>query len=382
MIHSVAEIPLNRPTFVGSEADLVRRAIDDNSLSGDGFFTRQCRAKLQTLHLNSRVLMTSSCTHALELSALLLDLKSGDEIIMPSFTFVSTANAFLLRGARLVFADVDERTLNLDPARVEALITERTKAIVLVHYGGIACDMVAFSSLAERFGLDLIEDNAHGLFGSFDGRPLGTFGRFSTLSFHGTKNLTCGEGGALVLNNPSDFERAEIMREKGTNRAQFIRGEVDKYSWVSVGSSYLPSELCMAHLFAQLDQYERIQHRRLELWNAYRDELSGWATASKVRLPFVPDGCEHPAHVFYLLFPHSELRDEAMESLKKVGVRTAFHYVPLHTSPMGHSLGWSAGELPVTESVAARLLRLPLYFNLSDEEHVRVCQAVRELKVI
>jgi dTDP-4-amino-4,6-dideoxygalactose transaminase len=314
------------------------------------------------------------------MTALLLGVKEGDEVILPSFTFVSTANAFVLRGARPVFADVHPETLNLDETQLERLITPRTRAIIPVHYAGVACAMDGILAVAEKHGIAVAEDNAHGLFGRFRGKALGTFGSLATLSFHETKNIVCGEGGALLINDRKLAERAEIIREKGTDRSKFFRGLIDKYTWVDLGSSYLPSEFLAAFLFGQLEQRRRIQAARHRLWNAYYDALTPWAGKHGFRLPAVPEGCDHPAHIFFLLAPSLAARQGLMQHLKSKGIGSAFHYLPLHLSAMGVRYGGKPGDCPVTERAADCLLRLPMYYSLSDEDQARVLTAVTEFQ--
>ena len=367
-------IPFNRPHLVGTEIGYISDAVARGHLSGDGFYTDSCHALLRGLVGGGRPLLTTSCTHALEMSALLLDIRPGDEVIVPSFTFVSTANAFALRGAELVFVDIRPDTLNLDERLLAEAITERTKAIVVVHYAGVACEMTLIQSLARRHGVAVVEDNAHGLGGSYRGEPLGSFGALSTLSFHETKNIQCGEGGALVLNDPELAARAEILREKGTNRSQFFRGQVDKYTWVDIGSSYLPSDLLAAYLYGQLEAFPDMQKRRLAIWERYADELRDWAGGQGVQLPFVPGHVEHPAHLFYALLPDLACRSLFIEHMASRGVHTVFHYVPLHSSPQGR--GYGGGQCPVTDDVSSRLVRLPLYAGLTEDQQERVVAAV------
>jgi dTDP-4-amino-4,6-dideoxygalactose transaminase len=366
----------NRPAVTGREIDYMRQALDNGAISGDGVFTRRCHAQVEAITGARKALLTTSCTHALEMAALLLDLQDGDEVICPAFTFVSTINAFVLRGARPVFVDTRPDTLNLDETQLAAAITPRTRAIVVVHYAGVACEMDAIQSIAIAHDVPIVEDNAHGFMGAYEGRPLGSFGRLSTLSFHETKNLTCGEGGALLVNDERLIERAEIVREKGTNRSRFFRGEIDKYTWVDVGSSYLPSDLLAAYLFAQLEAREAIQRRRHEIWSAYQAALGGWARQHGVRLPIVPPGCEHPAHIFYLLLPSLDARSDLIDWMRRHQILTVFHYQPLHLSDMGRRFGGRAGQCPVTEDVADRLLRLPLYFQLTASEQARVVDTI------
>jgi dTDP-4-amino-4,6-dideoxygalactose transaminase len=365
-------IPFNRPYRSGREAEYIARAIASDHWRGDGPFTRAATRSLSDHLGGAAVLLTTSCTHALELAALLLAIGPGDEVIVPSFTFVSTASAFALRGARVVFADIDPSTLNLDPAAVAARITAHTKAIVPVHYAGVACDLDALAQL----GVPLIEDNAHGLFGRWHGRPLGTFGALATQSFHDTKNIGCGEGGALVCNDAAHLERAEILREKGTNRARFFRGQVDKYTWVDVGSSFLPSDLLAAVLAAQLDQADAIQAARHAVWNRYHHELGGWCHTHGVAQPHVPAGAEHPAHIYWLRVRDLATRTRLLAHLAAHGINATFHYQPLHLSEVGRRAGGSAGDCPITEAVADTMLRLPLFASLTSPEVDRIVAAV------
>lgn len=371
-------IPFNRPSIVGKEMEYVAQAVANGHISGDGEFTKRCRRLLEEALGVKKALLTTSCTHALEMAALLLNIQPGDEVIVPSFTFVSTINAFVLRGARPVFADIRPDTLNLDEDKLEGLITNRTKAIIIVHYAGVACEMEKILDLGNRFGIPVIEDNAHGLFGKYKGKPLGTFGRFATQSFHETKNFSCGEGGALLLNHAEDIERAEILREKGTDRSRFFRGLVDKYTWVDVGSSYLPSDMLAAFLLAQLEERDRIQVRRKQIWETYYDQLSDWAEANKVGLPTIPAHCEQSYHMFYLLMPSLAARQELIAHLRHAGILSVFHYLPLHLSPMGRKFGGKEGDCPVTEDISNRLLRLPIYFDLAKwEPQIVVKRALR-----
>jgi dTDP-4-amino-4,6-dideoxygalactose transaminase len=369
-------IPFNRPAIVGGEFDRVREAIEGGQISGNGPFGRRVERMLGEELGQARVLLTTSCTHALEMAALLLGVAPGDEVVLPSYTFVSTANAFALRGARPVFVDVRPDTLNLDETKVEAAIGPRTKAIVPVHYAGIGCEMDALGEIAARRGVPIVEDNAHGLFASYRGRPLGTFGSLATQSFHETKNFSCGEGGALVVNDPAFVERAEILREKGTNRARFFRGQVDRYSWVDVGSSWVLSDLLAAFLLAQLEQKEKVMAARKRIWERYSEGLAAWACSNGVVLPTVPAECESSWHMFHLLLPDLARRQALIAHLGALGILAVFHYVPLHLSDMGRAAGWKPGDLPVTENVADRLLRLPLFNDLSEEDQGRVIEAV------
>jgi dTDP-4-amino-4,6-dideoxygalactose transaminase len=374
-------IPFNRPTHVGKESEYMQQAVKNNHISGDGQFTKKSHTLLEAILGVPKVLLTTSCTHALEMSALLLDLKDGDEVIVPSFTFVSSINAFVLRGAKPVFADIRTDTLNLDESRLEALITPKTRAIVVVHYAGVGCEMDAIMEIANRHGLPVIEDNAHGLFGKYRGKYLGTFGAMATQSFHETKNFTSGEGGALLINDRKYIEDAEILREKGTNRSRFFRGQVDKYTWVSVGSSYLLSDMLAAFLFAQLEEREKIQSARQRIWETYYKELGAWAEENTVSMPFVPAHCEQTYHMFYLLFPNLEKRTAAIAHLKERGIQAVFHYLPLHLSPMGEKYGGKPDDCPVTERISDQLLRLPFYTNMTEDEQRNVIVALKEFSV-
>jgi len=374
-------IPFNRPCLAGNEYRYIAQAIANGHASGDGPFTRKCHELLEQELAVSKVLLTTSCTHALEMAALLLDCQSGDEIIVPSFTFVSTANAFALRGARIVFADIRPDTLNLDESRLESLITPRTKAIVPVHYAGVACEMDTICEIAQRRSVRVVEDNAHGLFARYKGRLTGTLGCLGAQSFHETKNITCGEGGALVVNDPELTERALIIREKGTNRNQFFRGQVDKYTWVDLGSSYLPSDLLAAFLLAQLEARGGIQKKRRRVWEYYSQHLQSWAQENNVTLPFVPLHCEQAYHMFYIVAPSAEYRDALISYLKAQGILSVFHYVPLHLSDMGRKFEARPGDCPVTEDISGRLLRLPFYNDLTEQEQARIVSVVTCFKM-
>ena len=374
------KIPFNRPCFQGKELAYIAEAIHRGQIAGNGTFTQRCQAQLSQELRGAKVILTTSCTDALEMAAILFDLAPGDEVIMPTFTFVSTANAFALRGARPVFVDIRPDTLNLDETRVARAVTPRTRAIVPVHYAGVGCEMEALTAIADTNDLWMVEDNAHGLFGRFAGRPLGTFGDLATLSFHETKNFTCGEGGALVVNAGEFADRAEIIRDKGTNRARFFRGEVDKYSWVDVGSSFLPSDILAAFLLAQLEARERIQKQRKEIWDYYAEHLRDWADGRGVALPTVPPQCEQAYHMFYLLMPSLAARQAMMEHLRGAGILAVFHYAPLHLSAMGIARGGKAGDCPVAEDVADRLLRLPFYNDFSEDDQKAVIAAIRSCK--
>jgi dTDP-4-amino-4,6-dideoxygalactose transaminase len=375
---STYHIPLNKPSLAGNEFRYMADALERGHISGDGSFTERCQALLEQLLQVKKVLLTPSCTHALEMTALLLTIEPGDEVIIPSFTFVSTANAFVLRGARPIFIDIRPDTLNLDDTQLERLITPRTKAIVAVHYAGVGCEMKPILEIAGRHGVAVVEDNAHGLFGKYRGKYLGTFGCLAALSFHETKNITCGEGGALIINESQYVERAEIIREKGTNRSRFFRGEVDRYTWIDLGSSYLPSDLLAAFLYAQLEAREQIQAKRRRVWEFYYEHLRLWAEENNVRLPIIPPSCEQSYHMFYLLMPSLHERRALIEHLKARGILSAFHYLPLHLSEMGRRFGGRPGGCPVTEDVSSRLLRLPFYNDLTESDQALVVAAIKE----
>lgn len=373
-------VDFNRPVPVGNELDYIRQAVAAGHLSGDGPFTKKCHAFLENALGVRKALLTTSCTHALEMSAILLDVQPGDEVIIPDFTFVSTVNAFVLRGAKPVFLDVRPDTLNLDESKLEDAITPQTKAIVPVHYAGVACEMDSIMETAARRSIPVVEDNAHGLFGKYKGKYLGTYGSLATQSFHETKNFSCGEGGALLVNDPVLVERAEIIREKGTNRSRFFRGQVDKYTWVDIGSSYLPSDMLAAFLYAQFEERERIQSHRKRVWDMYFAGLKEWANSHDVRLPVVPEGCEQAYHMFYLLMPSLNLRQKFIAYLRGRGIYSVFHYLPLHLSNMGQSFGGKAGDCPVTERISDQLVRLPFHNALTGNEQEQVMDTILEFK--
>jgi len=374
------EIPFNRPSVAGNEFRYITEALAQGHISGGGPFAARCQALLEQQLGVPKVLLTTSCTHALELAALLLDVREGDEVIVPSFTFVSTVTAFVLRGVRPRFIDVRPDTLNLDESQLERAITPRTRVILPVHYAGVGCEMDAILDTAARHGIAVVEDNAHGLFGKYRGKPLGTFGCLAAQSFHETKNINCGEGGALLINDPRLGERAEIIREKGTNRSRFFRGLVDKYTWVDVGSSYVPSDILAAYLYAQLEARERIQAARRRLWEYYHRHLRDWAGKRNVVLPRVPAHCEQAYHMYYLLLSSLEQRQALIAHLRERGIMGVFHYQPLHLSEMGRRLGGKEGDCPVTEAVSDRLLRLPFYNELTEADQARVVGAVAEFR--
>ena len=370
------KIPFNKPYFEGKELVYIAEAINRGHISGDGHFTRKCSEFFETEFRCKRALLTTSCTHALEIAALLLDLKPDDEVIVPSFTFVSTANAFAMHGAKIIFADIRPDTLNIDHAQLENLITDRTRAIVPVHYAGIGCEMDTIMNISNRHNLTVIEDNAHGLFGKYKNQYLGSFGQMSTLSFHETKNFSCGEGGALLLNDPSYIQHAEIIREKGTNRSQFFRGEVDKYTWMEIGSSYLPSDMLAGFLYAQLEERQHIMDHRSKIWDYYNNNLAKWAKQKGVRPPFVPSHCEQSCHMFYLIMPSLEMRQSFIDYMRSHGIHCVFHYQPLHLSKMGLKYGGKTGQCPVCENVSDRLVRLPFYNKLSNEDQDYIIEKI------
>ena len=365
-------IPFNKPTYLGHEPEYIAESLSLSHISGDGAYSRKCHAYLEGRLGVPRALLTTSCTHALEMSAFLLDIKPGDEVIVPAFTFVSSINAFVLRGAVPVFADIRPDTLNIDETQLPHLITDRTRAIVLVHYAGVACEMDEIMAVAGEHGIAVVEDNAHALFARYRGRYLGTFGEMATQSFHETKNFTCGEGGALLINDIEMVDRAEIIREKGTNRSRFFRGQIDKYTWVDVGSSYLPSDLLAAHLWAQLERADQVQTRRRDIWDYYQLNLEEWAAAHNVGLPTIPAYVEQAYHMYYLILPSLACRTALINHLKSRSILSVFHYLPLHLSDMGKQFEGKEGDCPVTEDIADRLLRLPFYHSLTHEEQDEV----------
>jgi len=374
-------VPFNKPSIVGSELEYVRASIASGHISGDGGFTKKCQTFFETNYPVKKALLTTSCTHALEMSALLVGIQPGDNVIMPSYTFVSTANAFVLRGAKPVFIDIRSDTLNINEQRIAERISPKTKAIVVVHYGGVACEMDDIMAISKKHEIPVIEDNAHGLFGRYYEQPLGTFGAMSAQSFHETKNIQCGEGGALFINDPLYIERAEILREKGTDRSKYCRGEIDKYSWVDTGSSYVPSDMLAAFLYGQLERWRAVQEKRQNIWYAYKTALSDWAFREGVRLPALPRQCDQRFHKVYLLLPNAHERGRFIDHMRNKGVLAIFHYVPLHLSTMGRTYGYMDGMLPVTEEVSARIVRLPMYYSMTESELSRVIDAVKEFHV-
>ena len=361
-------IPFNAPPVVGTELDYMQAAMNSGKLCGDGGFTRRCQQWLEQHFGSEKVLLTPSCTASLEMAALLLDIQPGDEVIMPSYTFVSTANAFVLRGAKIVFVDIRPDTMNIDETLIEAAITDKTRAIVPVHYAGVACEMDTIMALATKHNLFVVEDAAQGVMSTYKGRALGTIGHIGCFSFHETKNYTAGgEGGATLINDKKLVERAEIIREKGTNRSQFFRGQVDKYTWVDVGSSYLPGEMTAAYLYAQLEHGQEINGERLKWWNMYHRALAPLEEQGVLRRPCVPEHCTHNAHMYYVLLRSMEERTRLINKLAEHGIKAVFHYIPLHSSPAGMRFGRSAGAMPHTDRTSDTLLRLPLYYDLGEE---------------
>lgn len=369
-------ITFNVPPFIETAADYMSQSVKNRKISGDGQFTKNCHKWLEQKTGSKKALLTTSCTHALEMAALLADIKPGDEVIMPSYTFVSTADAFVLRGATIVFVDIRPDTMNIDETLIEDAVTSKTKAIAPVHYAGVGCEMDTIMEIAKRHNLTVIEDDAQGIMSDYKGQALGTFGTFGCLSFHETKNFSMGEGGALLINDENYFERAEIIREKGTNRSKFFRGQIDKYTWVDYGSSYLPSELNAAYLYAQLEQADKITNDRLASWNKYYELLKPLADNGAVELPFIPDHCTHNAHMFYIKAKNLDERTRLIEYLKENDVNAVFHYIPLHSAPAGIKYGRFHGEDKFTTKESERLLRLPMYYGLTEKNIEKICDTV------
>ena len=369
-------IPFNIPPYVGAELDYVKQAVDNKKICGDGTFTKKCHQWLEVAFKCQKALLTTSGTTALEMAAILCDLKPGDEVILPSFTFSTTATAFVLVGAKLVFVDIRPDTMNIDETKIEAAITDKTKVIVPVHYAGVACEMDAIMEIARKHKLLVVEDSAQGVMGTYKGRALGTIGDMGCYSFHETKNYSMGEGGALMINDPKYNERAEIIREKGTNRARFFRGQVDKYTWVDYGSSYLPSDMNAAYLWGELEVAAKINNNRLSTWTAYYDAFSGLASDGLIDLPTIPDACKHNAHMFYVKLKDLNQRTDFISFLRSKGVQASFHYVPLHSSPAGERFGRFSGIDEFTTRESDRLVRLPMYYGMSKEDRERVIGAV------
>jgi dTDP-4-amino-4,6-dideoxygalactose transaminase len=371
-------IPFNKPFIVGKELYYIAQSVMSGHIAGDGLFTGKCQGFLEKKFDAKKILLTTSCTSALEMAAILCNISAEDEVILPSFTFVSTANALYMRGAKMIFTDIKLETLNIDETLIEDVITDHTKAIVPVHYAGVSCDMDKIMDIAHRHNLYVVEDAAQGVNAQYKGKFLGTIGDIGTYSFHETKNVICGEGGAIVINNEELIDRAEIIREKGTNRSKFFRGEVDKYTWVDIGSSYLPSDILAAFLYAQLENMELIEKRRKAIYDYYYDALTPLAMKGALRLPVIPQECKDNSHIFYIILEDEHKRDALMNYLKSKGILTIFHYVPLHLSPVGRSMGYKKGQFPVTELISERLLRLPLYYGLNREEQSTVVKFIEK----
>lgn len=371
-------ISFNVPPVVGAETKYIEKAIRNNKICGDGEFTKKCSAWLEEKTGTAKALLTTSCTHATELAAILANIQPGDEVIMPSYTFVSTADAFVLRGATAVFVDIRPDTMNIDENLIEDAITEKTKAIVPVHYAGVSCEMDKICELAKKYHLYVIEDAAQGVMSSYRGKPLGTIGDYGCYSFHETKNYSMGEGGALLIKDKENIEKAEIIREKGTNRSKFFRGQVDKYTWVEAGSSYLPSDINAAYLWAQLEEAEKIYTDRMNSWNLYDELFRDMAEAGIIETPYIPEGCVHNAHMYYIKAKDLEERTKLIQFLKENGVNAVFHYIPLHSAPAGRKFGRFHGEDKYTTKESERLLRLPMYYGLKEEDVKTVVAAVRK----
>jgi dTDP-4-amino-4,6-dideoxygalactose transaminase len=371
-------IGFNVPPVTGNEIKYIEEAVKKQKICGDGEFTKRCSNWMKDKLQAQNVLLTTSCTSALEMAALLCDIKEGDEVIMPAYTFVSTADAFVSRGAKVVFVDIRPDTMNIDENLIEQAITDKTKVIAPVHYAGVGCEMDKINEIAKKYNLKVVEDAAQGMMSKYKGKALGTIGDFGTLSFHETKNYSMGEGGAILFNDNNYKEKAEIIREKGTNRSKFYRGEIDKYTWVDFGSSYLPSELNAAYLWAQLEEAEKINNNRLETWNFYNDNLQELKEQGKIELPHIPEECTHNAHMYYIKAKDLEERTNLINYLKGQGIQTVFHYIPLHTSPAGKTYGRFNGEDKYTTKESERLLRLPMYYNITKEDRAKVVKQIKE----
>ena len=371
-------INFNVPPFTGKEMEYIKQAVDSQKICGDGEFTKKCNAWIEERTKTTKCLLTTSCTHAIELAALLAGIKEGDEVILPSYTFVSTADAFVLRGAKVVFVDVRPDTMNIDETKIEAAITQKTKAIVPVHYAGVACEMDTIMAIAQKYNLVVIEDAAQGIMSTYKGQALGTIGDYGCFSFHETKNYSMGEGGALLIRDASKIEEAEIIREKGTNRSKFFRGQIDKYTWVNYGSSYLPSDMNAAYLYAQLEMADEINDARIAIWNRYYDGLKALKEAGKIELPYVPEECVHNAHMFYIKAKDLEERTALISFLKENGIMCVFHYIPLHSAPAGMKFGEFKGEDVYTTKESEKLARLPMYYGLTMEQVDYIISKVKE----
>lgn len=374
-------INFNVPPYTGKEMDYIKQAVENQKICGDGEFTKRCSEWIEEKTGTKKCLLTTSCTHAMELAALLADIKEGDEIIMPSYTFVSTADAFVLRGAKVVFVDIRPDTMNMDETLIEDAITDRTKAIAPVHYAGVACEMNTIMEIAERYNLVVVEDAAQGIMSTYKGRALGTIGDFGCFSFHETKNYSMGEGGALLIKDKKNIEQAEVMREKGTNRSRFFRGQIDKYTWVDYGSSYLPSDMNAAYLYAQLELAEEINDSRMAVWNTYRKDLSELEAAGRIALPTIPKDCVHNAHMFYMKTKNLEERTRLIQFLRENGIYAVFHYIPLHSAPAGKKFGRFHGEDQYTTKESERICRLPMYYGLEEEQVHYITSKVKEFYV-
>lgn len=369
-------IPFNKPFVIENELEYIKDAIDNKLIRGDGGYTKKCHSFLEKKLEAKKVLLTHSCTAALEMAAILTDIKPGDEVIMPSYTFVSTANAFVLRGGVPVFVDIRPDTLNINEDLIEQAITPKTKAIVPVHYAGVACEMDKIMEIAKKYNLLVIEDAAQGVGAFYKGKPLGTIGDMGCFSFHETKNIISGEGGAIVINNEKFVERAEIIREKGTNRSKFFRGQVDKYTWVDIGSSFLPSDMIAAYLYSQLENMDKINAKRIDVWNVYNKFFEQYEGI--VKRPFIPENCTHNAHMYYVLFKNLELRTKFIEYMKKNNISTVFHYIPLHSSPAGEKFGRTCGDMSVTNEISDTLVRLPMFYELNSNEMSLIKENIKE----
>ena len=370
------KIDFNKPVMVGKELEYIKKAYEESHVSGDGIYTKLSQSLLENITGVPKAILTTSCTHALEMSALLLNIQPGDEVIFPSYTFVSTVNAFILRGARPIFLDIRPDTLNLDENLIEKAITSKTKAVVPVHYAGVGCEMDQILEIASRKHIAVVEDNAHGLFGKYKGKNLGTFGCMATQSFHETKNISCGEGGAILINDVNLVDRAEIIREKGTNRSRYFRGMIDKYTWVDLGSSYLPSDILAAILYAQLENWQKIQTKRKQIWDYYDAHLRSWAEKNGIQMPAIPAYCDQSYHMYYMIMPSLNARQSLMAHLREKGIVAVFHYQPLHLSDMGLKFGGRTGDCPVTEKMGDCLLRLPFHYSLTMKDLDRVIETL------
>lgn len=369
-------ISFNIPPYIGKETEYIKQAVESKKICGDGAFTKKCNAWLEQKTQCSKALLTTSCTHALEMAAILADIQPGDEVIMPSYTFVSTADAFVMRGAKIVFVDIRPDTMNIDETKIEAAVTPKTKAIVPVHYAGVGCEMDTIMEIAKKYNLIVVEDDAQGIMSEYKGKALGTFGKFGCLSFHETKNYSMGEGGAILVNDSALIEKAEIIREKGTDRSKFLRGQIDKYTWVDYGSSYLPSELNAAYLYAQLEAADEINNARLACWERYYSNLKELAEQGHIELPYVPPYCKHNAHMFYIKTKDIEERTSLISYLKENDIGAVFHYIPLHTAPAGKKFGRFSGEDVFTTKESERLARLPMYYGLTADQVDYVCDCI------